>query len=198
MAVPFDEWLRLIETEYLDSFIADGGAAVKLLVAPEYDEVSVTLAGLAASALERGYLLAWVDASQTKVQLVEQLFHAVARQIDWSEALERWMRERFVENGYALPEGVPLTALDALASANDTSRPQLLAEVRRWIKNTLGADGNLCKELRTALNHLSNVQHPYTVALLGDGKIGEGFLAVRVNLQQKDFPWVVAVAKGLC
>lgn len=155
MAVPLSEWLRLMETEYLDGFIANGGAAVKIVVAPEVDAVSETLARVAGIALEKGYLLAWVDAAQVQVQMVDQLFHAVARQVDWNEAMERWLRERFAENGYTLPEGIELAAVDAIAAANDTSRPQLLAEIRRWIKNTLTADGSLCKEFRTALSMLA-------------------------------------------
>ncbi len=155
MAVPLSEWLRLMETEYLDGFIASGGAAVKIVVAPEVDAVRETLARVAGIALEKGYLLAWVDAAQVQVQMVDQLFHAVARQVDWSETMERWLRERFAENGYTIPEGVELAAVDAIAAANDTSRPQLLAEIRRWIKNTLTADGSLCKEFRTALSMLA-------------------------------------------
>jgi hypothetical protein len=155
MAVEFAEWLRLLETEYLDGFIAQGGAAVKLVVAPDVNAVSETLAHVAGRAVEKEYLVAWVDSSQVKVQMVDQLFHSVARQVDWVEAMERWLRERFMENGYTLPENVPLTNIDAIAAANDTSRPQLLAEARRWIKNTLTADGSLCKEFRTALSMLA-------------------------------------------
>lgn len=155
MAVDQEEWLRLLDTEYLETFIASGGAAVKLAVAPEVAAVPEVLARVGGLAVERGYLLAWVDASQVKVHQVEHLFHAVARQVDWSEAIERWLRERFAENGYTLPEGLSLTAVDAIAEANETSRPQLLAEVRRWIKNTLTADGSLCKEFRTALAMLA-------------------------------------------
>jgi hypothetical protein len=155
MAIAMEEWLHLLETEYIGTFIAEGGAAVKLVVAPELDAVNETLARVAGAALEKGYLIAWVDSAQVKVQMVDQLFHAVARQVDWNEAMERWLRQRFTENGYQIPEGIPLSAVDTIAAANDTSRPQLLAEVRRWINNTLTADGTLCKEFRTALKMLA-------------------------------------------
>jgi hypothetical protein len=155
MAIFQGEWLRLIETEYLDGFIAEGGASVKLVIAPEIEAVNATLARVAGIALERNYLIAWVDAARVQVQMVDQLFHAVARQVDWNEAMERWLRERFAENGYTLPEGVALSAVDTIASENNTSRPQLLAEIRRWIRNTLTADGSLCKEFRTALAMLA-------------------------------------------
>lgn len=155
MAVEFAEWLRLLETEYLDDYIEGDGAAVKLLVAPEFDAVAETLAHVAGRAVEKGYLVAWVDSARVKVQMVDELFHSVARQVDWMEAMENWLRERFAENGYTLPEGVPLSNVDAIAAANDTSRPQLLAEARRWIRNTLASDGALCKEFRTAMSMLA-------------------------------------------
>lgn len=155
MAVEFAEWLRLLETEYLDGYIEGDGAAVKLLVAPEFDAVAETLAHVAGRAVEKGYLVAWVDSARVKVQMVDELFHSVARQVDWMEAMENWLRERFAENGYTLPAGVPLSNVDAIAAANDTSRPQLLAEARRWIRNTLASDGALCKEFRTAMSMLA-------------------------------------------
>jgi hypothetical protein len=83
MAVEFAEWLRLLETEYLDGYIEGDGAAVKLLVAPEFDAVAETLAHVAGRAVEKGYLVAWVDSARVKVQMVDELFHSVARQVDW-------------------------------------------------------------------------------------------------------------------
>ena len=64
MAVALDEWVRCLDNEYLAEFIADGGSAVRLIVAPNVDAVDTALATLAGVALEWGYGLAWVDAGQ--------------------------------------------------------------------------------------------------------------------------------------
>ena len=59
MAVALDEWVRCLDNEYLAEFIADGGSAVRLIVAPNVDAVDTALATLAGVALEWGYGLAW-------------------------------------------------------------------------------------------------------------------------------------------
>ena len=94
MAVPLSEWLRLVEAEYLDGFIAGGGAAVKIVVAPEVDAVSETLARVAGIALEKGYLLAWVDAAQPaweRTRLMDSLGFAWL-QTDPAAAAEWWLQ----------------------------------------------------------------------------------------------------------
>ena len=166
MAISLGEWTRLIETEYLGDFIAQGGAAVKFTVASDAEGVSRTLATVGGAAVEAGYLVAWVDAAATKVQAIEQIFFAVARQVDWEAVTERWLRDRFAENGYRVAPEQSLTGnLDAIAEANDTTRQQLLAETRRWLTTGLMRDNRLAREFRTALTMLCQAQlNPQNVA----------------------------------
>jgi P-loop Domain of unknown function (DUF2791) len=150
MAVALDEWVRCLDNEYLAEFIAEGGSAVRLIVAPDIEAVDTALATLAGAAIEWGYALAWVDAGQTKVQLIEQLFHAVARQIDWETGTRQWLRNQLMQNGYTLPETGELDA-DSVVACNTLTRAELLAEARRWVAHEITSDHSLYREFRNAM-----------------------------------------------
>lgn len=154
MGIALSEWVRLIDEEYLQDFIAAGGAAVKLAVAPDSRQAGVVLDTVADAAVHRGYLVARVDAAETRVQMIDQIFYAVARQVDWEAATDRWLRDRLLENGYVVSPEDSLTDADALAQANDTTKQQILGDVRRWTTAGLVRDFSLCKEFRTAASML--------------------------------------------
>ena len=176
MAVALSEWVRLIETEYLGEFIAGGGSAVKLIVTPDVEGINVSLAHVAGIADTQGYLVAWVDAALTKVQMIDQLFYAVARQVDWEAGLCVWLREQFVQNGYHPPEENPFADMDALAASGNNDRAGLMAEVRRWIRQELITDYSLVKEFRVAMSLLAWRQiNPQTVTP-NDAELVRGWL----------------------
>jgi len=150
MNTSLNEWIQLISDEYLADFIAAGGAAVKIAVAPEAQTAAV-LDGVAAAATARGYIVARVDAAQTKVHMIDKFFYAVARQIDWEALTDRWLRSRLRENGILLADGQALHDLEAIAEANGRQRPELLGEIARLITNGVLKDYALCREFRTAM-----------------------------------------------
>ena len=82
-AMPLHEWLRFIDSEYLSSFISDGGASIKF---------AVTRDGLKPALLEAvesrcrasGYLVVKLDAVATRVHMPQDIFFAMAKQVDWA------------------------------------------------------------------------------------------------------------------
>ena len=78
-----DVYADFLADEYLDSYIADGGAAVKFVVAADpaqADHFSSTVCERAAAS---GYATVRVDAVDVRVHMMDQVFFDVARQIDW-------------------------------------------------------------------------------------------------------------------
>lgn len=151
MSTPVSEWVALLRAEYLTSFIADGGAAVKLALVPPALRAE-TLDTVADAA--DGYLIARVDAAQTKVHLIHHLFHAVARQVDWDALAERWLRARLETNGILIPPRIPLADVDAIARANDLPLPQLHGTINRLVMNGIQQQYSMSKEFRTAMSML--------------------------------------------
>lgn len=163
MQVPLTEWIELLRREYAADFVPGGGAAVKIVVAPPQRACEI-LDAVAEAAASQNLAIARVDASQTRVHMIDQIFYAVARQTDWDALAVRWLRERFAAQGYALPEtGLP--TLDECAAARGQRPADILAEVQRWVTNGLLKDTRFSKEFRIAMAMLCLGQmNPQNVA----------------------------------
>src|SRR5687767_3619224 len=88
VAMARDAWLEFLRTEYLETYISGGGAAIKVVVDLGGTDVDMaeTIAGHAA---DSGYLTAVVDAAVHKVHMIDHVFFAVAEQVPWQESVER-------------------------------------------------------------------------------------------------------------
>ena len=131
-----------------------GGAAVKFAVAPDEHVRDQLRVGLAALAERHGCQFAFVDARQTKVQLIDRLFHEVARQIDWERLARAFLARLLVENGYQLTDEPSGLRLERLAELNDVPEPQLRLDVTRWLWNRLFRDYAMSQEFRLAMVRL--------------------------------------------
>lgn len=149
MALALAEWTGLIRDEYLKEFVASGGAAVKLAVTAP-DAVPAVLDAIEGVARSEGYVVARVSAARTRVQSVDRIFQAVARQIDWSAAADRYLRRLLGENGIVGLEGRDLGEIDAIADANGRLRSDLLAEIHRLLGHHLIENHTLAREFRAA------------------------------------------------
>ena len=76
-AIGVDDWLDVLDAEYLSDFVADGGAAVKLAVAtePERHRLAHSLAERCARS---GYLFVAVDARSCRAHMPQDIFHVLA------------------------------------------------------------------------------------------------------------------------
>ncbi|HEY3377944.1 MAG TPA: BREX system ATP-binding domain-containing protein [Armatimonadota bacterium] len=148
MSITINEWVTRLRDEYLLEFIADGGAAVKIAVAtPELRDAVAPAVRQAAD----GYLTAHVDAAQTKVHMVHQLFHAVARQVDWDGMAERWLRAALPACGILVEPEQPFSDMETIAHANGRSVQMLYGDINRLITNGILCDYRMGKEFRTAM-----------------------------------------------
>lgn len=163
MSVELNEWVGLLKSEYLDGFIEGGGAAVKIAVAPPASTSAVSSA-VEAAALESGCLMARVDAGQTRVHMIDQVFFQVARQIDWDGLARRSLAGLLNGNGIAC-EPASLHDMEAVAQLNGRQRRDLLNEVNRLIDNAILKNYALSREFRTAMAMLCwGLVNPQNVA----------------------------------
>ncbi len=150
MGVSLTEWVGLLRGEYLSEFIRSGGAAVKLaVIAPE--KAGAALVAVAREAAAQGYLVARVDAAETRVHMIDRLFFAVARQVDWDAAADRYLRALLRQQGIRVEEGQSLQDMDAIAAANGRLKPDLYGEINRLITNGILENYALSREFRTAV-----------------------------------------------
>src|SRR3712207_180748 len=119
MYVPLDEWIGTVEGEYLREFVTQGGAAVKFAVAPTSQARERARAELERAGRAAGCQVAYVDAAATKLHLIDQLFFAVARQIDWDALAAAMLRQLLTGNGFVLPAWAEPLDYRTIAEAND-------------------------------------------------------------------------------
>src|SRR6266498_3531840 len=80
-------------------------------------------AGLAVDAAAEGFVYAAVDAAATRAHLADQLFFAVAGQVDWAALASRAVRAAYDATAFPVPE--PAACAGACAAGRDRPRPRV-------------------------------------------------------------------------
>lgn len=156
MALDSSEWLDILRREYLEGFIRDGGAAVKFAVVGDVGAAE-TLAGHLHEAARAGdYLVAHVDAARVKLHLMQDLFHAVARQIDWDDLARRIVTSLYRNAGWEVPHGD--LRVESVAAHNNVDVGPLRVELRRGMEELLRRSHELSKDFRYAMLWLCMAQ----------------------------------------
>jgi len=137
MTGPLDAagWLEFIVKEYLSDFIRRGGTAVKFAVVPP-SAATVLHDGLARAGEAEGYLVARVDADTTKVHMIDQLFFAVARQVDWEALAGHFVRQAYATVAFPAPDGGDLR-VGNVALVHQVDERELYRSVRRQLETEL-------------------------------------------------------------
>jgi hypothetical protein len=153
-----EEWVSVVGSEYLATFVRQGGAAVKF-AAPTTDAGRADLRQqLAAAAEAHGFQLAIVDAADVRLHLIDRLFHAVARQLDW-DGLARAFLERLLRaRGLRLPPASESLSAARLAALNAAPEVLLRTELRAALAHELFEDYAMTREFRLAMFSLCAAQ----------------------------------------
>lgn len=152
------EYLDFLDREYLASFVGRGGCAVKLMVTGG-EAVSQELAeGLAA--IGDRFLHVALDAAATRVHLADQMFAAIACQLDWTALVEAVVRRAYDKAGFPAPDkdetpvdGGPLR-VSAVAAYHEVDPIELYRSVRRALERSVLEDVTLSHEFRVAMLRL--------------------------------------------
>ena len=159
MEIQSSTWLDVIRQEYLDDFVRAGGAAVKVAVADDEPARHGLRDQLRPARPGHGYRVAIVDAAETKVQMVDRVFHAVARQMPWGRDRPGLPRPRTIaENGYQLPADPTNLTLAALAAANDVPTAASTPASPTSSGASCSRDYAMSQELRLAMVRLCRGQ----------------------------------------
>lgn len=153
MAISVEEWLSIIECEYLHRFVPGGGAAVKFLVGddPALGDIRRQLEQRA-----RDGTFQWVsvDAATTRLHMIQDVFFAIARQIDWEALAQRWVESTFIVNHYNWPRPGEAVPIQELSAANDVDQLLLKKEVRKWLTSGVMRNREMAQDFRAAMAQL--------------------------------------------
>jgi len=144
-------YLGFLQREYLASYVGRGGAAVKLLVTEPGPATASLALGLAA--IGDGFQHAEVDAVTTRIHMIDQVFAAVARQLDWIALAEAVVHAAFDRSGFP-PPGRQELSVSAVARHHDVDSAELYRSVRRALEQIVLKDDALSHEFRMAMLRL--------------------------------------------
>lgn len=189
-AIGADEYIDFVAREYLAGYIDGGGAAVKLLAVG--DEVTRTQLAGRIRELADGFAVVEVDAAGTRIHLVDQLFTAIARQLDWVGLASAVVRSALERAAFPAPDAD--IDLAAVARHHDVDAAELYRSVRRAVEQIVLRDTELSHEFRVAMLRLCQERLGRGDVSLGERETVIGWLCGerlpaaalrRVSLQSK-------------
>jgi P-loop Domain of unknown function (DUF2791) len=153
MAVAATEWLDLIEREYLGGFVTAGGAAVKFAVGDDgaLDGVRRHLAELA---LRYGMTYAHIDAAASRLHMIQDVFFAIARSLDWDAMAQDFIEALFARQGYEWPRHGETVPIDAAAERNGVAVTLLRRSVQQWLTADIMQDPAMSQDFCLAMTQL--------------------------------------------
>ena len=154
--IALGDWLRVIDKEYLSTFVRNGGASVKFAVTPEELRDSL-YTQVEALCRELDYIFVQLDAAHMRVHMPQDIFFKIADQVDWRLLARRMILRLSDERGYQISGIDPLTTdnvFDAIAKANDLESQFVLREIRPRIQTSITTNPKLAKDFRVGMTHL--------------------------------------------
>jgi len=153
-----DDYIDFLRREYLDDFIARGGAAVKFVVCGDSDRVAAYHQRLGQVAHDDGYVYARVDADAVRIHMIDQLFFEVARQVDWDGMAATFVRQALAEISLPIPDGQTDLSLAAVVARHDFDAGEVKRNIDRHLQHSLYRDFTMAQEFRIAMLRLCQGQ----------------------------------------
>ena len=155
--ISLDDWLRVLDAEYLSTFVRDGGASIKFAVMPERLRADLSTA-LAARCRESDYVFVELDAATMRAHMPQDIFFRLAGQLDWRLLARRVILRLAGKRGYQVvgidPSGAG-NVFDAIAATVPGLESQsVMNEIRPGIQNAVAKDLKMAKDFRVAMSHL--------------------------------------------
>lgn len=147
-------WLNFVDREYLRSFVLAGGSAVKFAVPLDDAWRLEILDGLTRRAGEAGYLVARIDAADTRIHMADEIFFRTAEQVPWRLLSRRFVAKLAADSGYAWTEEADGPLYQRLAERNQVDPQMLLLDLKKEIGTKVFRESRLSRDFRVAMTHL--------------------------------------------
>src|SRR5271166_74194 len=150
MGVTAEAWLDLIDREYLRQFIRGGGSAVKFIEADaeELDEIQARLAALAE---HHGLAPCRINASETRLHMIQDIFFAISRSLDWPAMAQAFVEALVIKHGYGWPRPGGGVTFQDLAAYNEIDVRLLRRDLNRWLTDEIMRDRSMSQDFRIAM-----------------------------------------------
>lgn len=152
-----ESYTEFVAKEYLGGYVRGGGAAVRFVVTGSEEVAARWHPRLAVAAADEGYLYIDADAGEVRVHLVEHLYAAIARRVDWSDLAGREVRRGWEQLGLPAP-GPSQLSVGAVAEHHDVDPREAARSMRRQLEGTVLRDPTLAREFRLAVLRLCQAE----------------------------------------
>src|SRR5438552_14827680 len=153
MAVAAHEWLELVEREYLTDFVTAGGGAVKFVVG---DAHQLMVVGRVLDLLSERHGLArmTIDAATTRLHMIQDVFFAIARALDWNAMAQHFVESLFRRKCDEWPRPGEAVPIQHMAECNDLDVTLLRRDFRQWLTAEVMRDTEMTQDFRVAMTQL--------------------------------------------
>ncbi|MGH3303279.1 MAG: BREX system ATP-binding domain-containing protein [Streptosporangiaceae bacterium] len=152
-----DEYADFLAREYLAGYLPAGGAAVKVAVVGEGGAADRLAAALESTAAQARALYVPISAESTRVHMVDQIFLAISRAVDWEAVAAAHVRAAYEAAAFPVPEDADLT-VTAVARLHDVDSRELYRSVRRLLERSLLGNTAIAPEMGRAMVRLAQAQ----------------------------------------
>ena len=154
--ISINDWLQTIESEYLTSFIKDGGASVKFAVTP--DGLRTEFCDIVEKRCrELDYIVVRLDAAETRFHMPQDIFFGMSRQVNWRQLARRMIIRIAGEAGYqvdAVHPDAPGNIFKAIGSGSNVEAQTVLMDLRPGMENQIFKSRSMGKDFRVAMFQL--------------------------------------------
>ena len=105
-----------------------------------------------------GYVAAGVDAVDVRVHMIDQVFFAVARQVDWDALAARRVRAAFAAVDHPVADAGDDISVEAVAAHHRVDPGELSRDVNRHLQQAVFHDYAMVQEFRVAMLRLCQSQ----------------------------------------
>ena len=154
--IALHDWLQHVDSEYLSTFVKEGGSSIKFAVTQD-DLKPKLYEAIEAKCQELEQLIVKLDAAETRVHMPQDIFFEIARQVDW-RLLARRLILRLAEGiGYGvntIDPGETTNIFEAMGDANRLEAQSVLRELRPELEGKVAKEYRMAKDFRVAMTHL--------------------------------------------
>ncbi len=153
MAVAVHEWLELIEREYLTDFVTAGGSTVKFVVGDSH-QLMVVARVLDLLSERHGLAHLTIDAATTRLHMIQDVFFAIARGLDWNAMAQHFVESLFRRKSYEWPRPGDAVPIQDMAECNHLDVTLLRRDFRQWLTAEVMRDTEMTQDFRVAMTQL--------------------------------------------
>ncbi len=153
MGVVAESWLDLMDREYLREFIARGGSVIKFVEceAGQLDEIQGRLGDLAE---QSGLATCRINAAQTRLHMIQDVFFAISRGLDWPAMAQGFVEALVTKHSYEWPRPGGGAAIEVIAAHNRIDKWLFRRDLNTWLTEEIMQDRWMTEDFRIAMAQL--------------------------------------------